>query len=65
MVPRAGVEPARPFGLWILSRVIPVLPISYETIQASIYAPGGRQGINSAGLVSTHPATILGPSLVS
>ena len=36
---------------------------SYETIQASTYAPSGRQGIASAGLVSTRPATILAPSL--
>jgi hypothetical protein len=35
---------------------------SYQTIQASIYAPSGRQGIASAGLVSTRPATILAPS---
>ena len=26
VVPRAGVEPARPFGQWILSLVIAVLP---------------------------------------
>ena len=33
----------------------------YETIQASIYALSSRQGIASAGFVSTHPATILAP----
>ena len=31
-------------------------------IQASIYAPGGRQSIASAGFVSTRPATILAPT---
>ena len=29
-----------------------------------IYAPSGRQGIASAGVVSTRPATILAPSSV-
>jgi len=32
---------------------------SYQTIQASICAPSGRQGIASAGFVSTRRATIL------
>ena len=35
-----------------------------KTIQASIFAPGGRQGIASAGLVSTRTATILAPSFI-
>jgi len=35
---------------------------SYETIQASIYAPSGRQGIASAGFISTRTATILAPA---
>jgi len=35
---------------------------SYETIQASIYATSGRQGIASAGLVSTRTVTILARS---
>jgi methylphosphotriester-DNA--protein-cysteine methyltransferase len=38
---------------------------SYETIQASIYAPSGRQGIASAGYISTCPATIFIPCLIS
>ena len=37
---------------------------SYETIQVSIYAPSGRQGMVSAGFVSTRPATILAPSFI-
>ncbi len=31
-------------------------------MQGSIYAPSGRQGIASAGLVSTRTVTILAPS---
>jgi hypothetical protein len=31
-------------------------------MRASIYAPSGRQGIASAGLVSTRTVTILAPS---
>jgi len=33
-------------------------------IQASIYAPSGRQRITSAGLVSTRSVTILAPSFI-
>ncbi len=34
---------------------------SYETIRTNIYGPSGRQGIASAGFVSTRTATILAP----
>jgi hypothetical protein len=61
-VPRAGVEPARPFGQRILKSRAGALTYSYQTIQASIYAPSGRQGIASAGFVSTRTVTILAPS---
>ncbi len=37
---------------------------SYQTIQASIYAPSGRQGIVSAGPISTRRATILAPPFI-
>jgi len=33
-----------------------------QMIQASIYAPSGRQGIVSAGFVSPRTVTILAPS---
>jgi hypothetical protein len=62
MVPRAGVEPAPPFGERILSPVIGPLPDLTKRYKPVFYAPSGRQGIASAGLVSTRPATILAPS---
>jgi hypothetical protein len=52
-----GVEPARPLGTTDFKSRDWAITYSYETIQASIYAPSGRQGIASAGLVSTRPAT--------
>jgi len=51
------VEPARPFGQRILSPVKvaqPKLTKRYEPV----FAASSRQGIGSAGLVSTRPATI-------
>ena len=62
LVPRAGVEPARPFGQRILSPVIGPLPNLTKRYKPSIYAPSGRRRLVSAGLVSTRPATILAPS---
>ncbi len=51
-------------GQRILSPVIAALPGLTKRYKASIFAPSGRQGIASAGFVSTRPATILAPSLV-
>jgi hypothetical protein len=62
MAPRAGVEPAHPFGQRILSPVIGPLPNLTKRYKPVFTRLGGRQGIASAGLVRTCPATILGPS---
>jgi hypothetical protein len=45
LVPRAGVEPAHPYGQRILSPVIAVLLSLTKRYKPVFYAPAGRQGI--------------------
>ena len=49
-------------GRRILSPVMAVVP--NLTKRYSIYEPSGRQGIVSAGLISTRRATILAPPFI-
>ena len=62
MVPRAGVEPARPYGqriLRTLETVPRILTKQYEPVFTRLAVV---KGIASAGFVSTRNATILAPS---
>ncbi len=62
MVPRGGSRTHTPLRTTDFKSRETDITKSYQTIQASIYAPSGRQGIASAGFVSTRAATILAPS---